>query len=452
MKKYCILTLLLTWVLPQSFAQHITQKLEKYPGEALVIAFLQNGSMITSAGSDNVLQHWDYKAGKAKRPHQHQGFEHTVDLLPINDEQIATLNKNGEVHLWSLVDGLSKGQLKGLNGKITAICYHQPSQTIYAGDEYSNVGGWNMKTGEMVLEFSTGNPLTCMQVSPDGSLLLTASNQSGIRGWNTQNGRQEFIAQSPRHHYKTLSFSPDSRKMAAGDTEGNIYILNAKNGQVLQSMDSHTGIIRDLIFHPTAPLLISASDDHKIHFWHTETGREINVHEAKGKGNFSIAKHPTEDILAVVSAGNSQPYLINFQAQVKAAQNLSSTPQEDTDALSGFPATLHGREVKKQASITVKEQTIKIKIYDGKSEDGDIISLYFNGELLIAEQEMQKKPLKMDIELKRGQSNSLILYAHNLGKIPPNTATIEVKGQKEIYELRSGLGSCGALEFVLEDN
>lgn len=84
--------------------------------------------------------------------------------------------------------------------------------------------------------------------------------------------------------------------------------------------------------------------------------------------------------------------------------------------------------------MTVGKDSISIDVWDGNREDGDVISLVFNGTVLLEEHPLTKSKSSFRVALQPGQ-NILTLIAHNLGDIPPNTAALEVErneGRKKI--------------------
>jgi len=66
-------------------------------------------------------------------------------------------------------------------------------------------------------------------------------------------------------------------------------------------------------------------------------------------------------------------------------------------------------------------------------EDGDIISVYHNRRPFIRNQLIVNSPSTHTLRLNRNQQlHEIILYAENLGKIPPNTSNLRIyDGVKE---------------------
>ncbi len=117
------------------------------------------------------------------------------------------------------------------------------------------------------------------------------------------------------------------------------------------------------------------------------------------------------------------------------------------------PAYLNNRTVKTGKRVVINNETIDVLVWDDNAEDGDTISLFFNGEWILKEFGLKTKPHKLTITIDRNADNYLILYAHNEGLRPPNTAALTIqdgKSSKRIA-LSSGITYCDALNFKFKD-
>jgi len=89
--------------------------------------------------------------------------------------------------------------------------------------------------------------------------------------------------------------------------------------------------------------------------------------------------------------------------------------------------------VDKSKGISTKVEKLLIEVYDNQEFDHDTISLKFNGEWILQKQLITKEPIRLYLPLVKGQDNYLILYADNLGSIPPNTCAIRWVNEKGKY-------------------
>jgi len=106
-----------------------------------------------------------------------------------------------------------------------------------------------------------------------------------------------------------------------------------------------------------------------------------------------------------------------------------------------------GRSINYVKELVVESEEIRISLWDHGRKDGDIVSIYLNGEALVSKYSLTYRKEHFDLKLNTSKPNDLFLYAHNLGKYPPNTVSIEITDGKaaENIILNSDLKSCEAI-------
>jgi dipeptidyl-peptidase-4 len=88
--------------------------------------------------------------------------------------------------------------------------------------------------------------------------------------------------------------------------------------------------------------------------------------------------------------------------------------------------------------IPVSVSNITLNIFDNGTVDGDSISVYYNNKLLVANRGLNEKAIVVQLVLdEKAAQHEIILFAHNLGSIPPNTALIVVNAGEQRFELSS---------------
>lgn len=99
------------------------------------------------------------------------------------------------------------------------------------------------------------------------------------------------------------------------------------------------------------------------------------------------------------------------------------------------PAELNKRENKIYDRISITEEEITIKLYDNAEVDGDIITVLFNGEVILSKQTLSDQPIVLKVNAIPGKDNVLTMFAENLGRIPPNTAIMRVQNGTDYYKV-----------------
>ena len=139
---------------------------------------------------------------------------------------------------------------------------------------------------------------------------------------------------------------------------------------------------------------------------------------------------------------------INTLPQVILSADISNQQSVRLKKMASTP-TLEGRSVVAGKSEVVDTDMLKIKIYDAKHVDGDVVSIYYNGRWLIRKKALRKRPIVIKVPILPHHPNVLVLHADNLGTTPPNTATLEysINGTKHVVNLNSGLTQSEAITF-----
>ena len=111
---------------------------------------------------------------------------------------------------------------------------------------------------------------------------------------------------------------------------------------------------------------------------------------------------------------------------------------------------LNGRKTEMVETVLIKNKKVTIKIWDNDKVDGDVVSLNLNGVWILKNYRLKKRSKNIIIDLPE-DSNELILYAENLGRMPPNTAAISIWNGKEKIKslvLNSNKGKSEAIRIL----
>ncbi|MBK7433791.1 MAG: LamG domain-containing protein [Chitinophagaceae bacterium] len=132
---------------------------------------------------------------------------------------------------------------------------------------------------------------------------------------------------------------------------------------------------------------------------------------------------------------------------------IADTPVIKTpDPVKEPPLEKRNKELIRQ--ITVDHDSISVTLYDNGQIDGDTVTLIYNDKILATHRKLTDKPQTFIIKITPGNSrNELIMYAENLGSIPPNTALMVIYDGDKRYELNvsSSKTTNGAVSFRLRE-
>ncbi|KAG1943150.1 activating molecule in BECN1-regulated autophagy protein [Pimephales promelas] len=155
-----------------------------------------------------------------------------------------------------------------------------------------------------------------MKVGQKNSVCILSSRERGARGlashrilqllveektqrmkWQSQ---KVELPDSPRSTF-LLAFSPDRSLMASTHVNHNIYITEVKTGRCVHSLVGHRRTPWCLTFHPSIPgLIASGCLDGEVRIWDLHGGSESWLTESNS-AIASLAFHPTAQLLLIAS-------------------------------------------------------------------------------------------------------------------------------------------------------
>ncbi|MFN4284365.1 MAG: hypothetical protein ACK4E8_00205 [Lacibacter sp.] len=122
------------------------------------------------------------------------------------------------------------------------------------------------------------------------------------------------------------------------------------------------------------------------------------------------------------------------KAENKVEPRLNNEPKPNTNA-PRLPNGLEQRDNRLFETIVIHDEEITISLYDNAEVDGDVITVLFNDEVVVSKQTLSDKPITVKLKAIPGRDNTLVMYAENQGRIPPNTAIMRVQSGEQYYKI-----------------
>lgn len=151
---------------------------------------------------------------------------------------------------------------------------------------------------------SSSGPVTNLAFSGNGAYLVTAAGNS-ILVWHTKRGRERFQFSSTAD-VTSIAFSPDSKLLASGDSDGRVTLWSIVPGwwklrRMLCRLSVQTGPVQAIAFSPDGRLLAAGggtSTTISVKLWDVTTRKEIRSFES-----------PTQTVLdSMIENWDHRPY------------------------------------------------------------------------------------------------------------------------------------------------
>jgi hypothetical protein len=121
-----------------------------------------------------------------------------------------------------------------------------------------------------------------------------------------------------------------------------------------------------------------------------------------------------------------------------ATDKITSSPSVAIDPNIFGAADIALRKTEIIRTIDFKTDSLVFTLYDNGTVDGDTVSIVLNGAVIIPKLGLSEKAYRKVIFIPQGLGDSLLLvmYAENLGSIPPNTGLLIIQDGDDRQEIR----------------
>ncbi|PHN01777.1 hypothetical protein [Flavilitoribacter nigricans] len=104
------------------------------------------------------------------------------------------------------------------------------------------------------------------------------------------------------------------------------------------------------------------------------------------------------------------------------------------------------RKVRVDRVLQVNSNKLRIRVWDNGTVDGDIVTVFLNGEQIVTKYRVSKRKWSIPVTL-TDEENLLIIHADDLGDITPNTVAVSIDDgtREEVLVLSSDLRVSGGV-------
>ncbi len=216
-----------------------------------------------------------------------------------------------EVNLWKVADGTIDRRLNGHaeriydiayspDGKWMAVASGDPGQFGTARLFTAEPGGGGKAVRDLV---ETIDCVLAVTFSPDSKFVAAAGADRAIRIWEVDSGKQVALVEDHADWILDIAFSPDGKKLASASRDKTAKVFDVVKKESLVTFPGHAQTVYSVSFSTDGKQVFSAGEDNMIRVWNADDDAK-QVRQIGGFGGpvFKLAFAPDGKTFAACSS------------------------------------------------------------------------------------------------------------------------------------------------------
>jgi GTPase SAR1 family protein len=207
---------------------------------------------------------------------------------------LASGSDDKTIRFWDAQTGqLLRTRTSRFRDTVRSLAWSPDGQTLAAGSDDKTVRLWNTQLSQFIKTLAGHSDwVRSLAWSPDGKMLASGSDDKTVQLWNTQTGQYIRTLEGHTGEVSALSFSFDGRLLASNSNDGTVRLWRSDTWELVTALHSlSAGLLRDLAFHPSLPILATGGVTHDaIHIWELDIDTLLHTPPAIPSVNYANAK------------------------------------------------------------------------------------------------------------------------------------------------------------------
>jgi len=247
--------------------------LKGHSATILDLQWSRDGERVLTASADKTGAVWDAEQlVRTKKLRDHSSYVNSICASRRGDPLLATGSDDCTIMLWDL---RRRSPIKTLETpfQVLAVAFSDDSTQVFSAGIENEIKAWDLRTQKVVYTLEGHqDSITGMELSPDGSYLLSTAMDHTVRMWDVRPfapaQRMLNVYEGAKHDLQKnllkCAWSPDGSKVSAGSADRFVYVWDMVTRRILYKLPGHSGCVNEVDFHPNEPILLSCADDKLI--------------------------------------------------------------------------------------------------------------------------------------------------------------------------------------------
>ena len=250
------------------------------------LSLSSNGKRVVSGSWDKTLRVWDLENGQCL--HTLKGHENYVTSVSITTDgrRVVSGSWDKTLRVWDLECGKCLRILKGHKDHVIIVNITPDGQRVVSGswDHDRDLRVWDLESGQCLLGFEVAGydgsgGFINVTITTDGRRAITIDPpfDCTLKLWNLENGKHLRTLSGHKDHVRSVSITPDGRRVVSGSRDKTLRVWDLENGQCLHTLKGHKDCVTSVSITPDGRRVVSGSWDNTLRVWDLENWQYLRT-------------------------------------------------------------------------------------------------------------------------------------------------------------------------------
>jgi WD40 repeat protein len=243
-----------------------------HEGAVKSVAFLPDKPVFFSAGADGKVLRWDLSySNVVPQLLIKNNFVNRSLAISSNGRWLACGTGTSSIQVFNLNQPNSQPIMKeGHKGWIGDMEFIENKDVLISSSEDKTIMYWDLLANSNRTIASSTTRIRTICLSKDGKFVYGGTEDGLLMRWSIDNGESKVIYDNKNNTIYTLTLNSTGSKMAFGDKNGYLVILNPSTGKLISRVQGHSARVLDISFSPDNSQLASSSNDGTMRIWNAQ--------------------------------------------------------------------------------------------------------------------------------------------------------------------------------------
>jgi WD40 repeat protein len=295
----------------------------EHASEVCSARFSRDGRRVITGAKDGSVRIWSPQGSGEPltfAPLHHRAV-YAAALSP-DDQWAVTASEDGTARVWRAATGEAFGEPVRHGLAVRSVSFSAEGRRIVTASWDGQAVLWQLPAAAPFLDLPAGPGLTTAHFSPDGELAVTTGLSADpdkvapALVWDVRTGQRVGAPLVHHARIRSVRFSPDGSRVLTASDDRTAQLWDTRTGRKQGEALRHRGPVAYAEFSRSGRWIVTASEDHAARLWDGTTGEPATVPPLQHEDMVMTARFSHDESVVITGSDDGKARIWNTQTGV----------------------------------------------------------------------------------------------------------------------------------------